>query len=66
MEMQNDLPESAVAVLNNGNSAIVVDDGCYCVKNRTEKGWGLSAWVFPEALQVMKGLPDDPRAASLI
>lgn len=61
-------PENTVAVINNGNTAIVVDDGCYVIYNQSSdvsssKGWGPSAWIFPEALEALKKLPPIPQEA---
>lgn len=54
----------AIAVFNHGNSAIIVDDGCYQVCNRyydrladrTEL-FKPTLWIFPEALEVLRRLP---------
>lgn len=56
-------PDRTVAVLNKGGTVITVDDGCYVIKNKTSKGWGRSAWIFVEALEVLKTLPANPREA---
>ena len=56
-------PESTVVVLNNGNTAIVVDDHCYAVRNWNGNEWGWSAWIFREALAALKTLPDNPDEA---
>ncbi len=55
-----ELPEGAVAVLNEGNTVIVVDDHSYVIENWNGTVWGTSAWIFPEAVLVIKGLPDNP------
>ena len=47
---QKKYPKRTVAVFNNGNSVIVVDDGCYAIQNYGKGEWGWSAWIFPEAL----------------
>ena len=54
------LPENTVATCNEGNTAIVVDDHCYAIRNWNGKEWGFSAWIFREALEVIKTLPDNP------
>lgn len=44
--------------LNNGNSRIVIDDGCYVLLNRAANDeWRASPWIFPEAWEVLKSLP---------
>lgn len=53
-------PERTVAVLNNGDSVIVVDDHCYAMKNWNGYKWGWSAFVFREAVTALKALPDNP------
>lgn len=57
------LPDRTVAVLNEENTVIVVDDHCYVIKNWNGKEFGRSAWIFPEALKVLKNLPDNPDIA---
>ncbi len=58
---------SYVAEFNEGNSRFVVDDGCYLLINRGSDGtWGKSSWVFPEAVKVLKGLPDQAKEAERI
>lgn len=59
-------PERTVAILNNGDTAIVVDDHCYAVRNWTGNEWGWSAHIFREALTALKELPDDPDGASTV
>jgi len=51
--------ENVVAILNDGYSRIVVDDSCYVIKN----GEKYSSWIFKEALDVLKLLPNDPNVA---
>jgi len=71
MSDENEIPPEAlvypprtVSVLNNGNTAIVTDDHCYAVRNLGADGkWGWSAWIFKEALDVLKTLPDNPDEA---
>ena len=61
------LPENTVAVFNDGNSVIVVDDHCYCLKNKNDEGrWGFRAWIFKEALDVIKAMPDYPDDAGFM
>ena len=59
------IPNSTVKVLNEGNSAIVVDDHCYVIKNLIDGEWVQSAWIFQEALDALKQLPDNPDEAKL-
>jgi hypothetical protein len=59
-------PPHTVAILNDGNTAIVVDDGCYAIRNSNGEDWGWSAWIFPEALAALKRLPDIPGEAEKV
>lgn len=59
-------PDSTVAILNDGYSVITVDDGCYTIRNFSDNEWRFSAWIFPEALEILKRLPDDPRRAPVL
>lgn len=60
-------PDRTVAVLNNGNTVIVVDDHCYVIRNlKCDDTWGWSAWIFKEALVVIKTLPENPDEALCI
>jgi hypothetical protein len=59
-------PERTVAILNNGDTAIVVDDHCYAVRNWNGNEWGWSAWIFREALAALKVLPDNPDDAATV
>jgi len=56
-------PSRTVAICNNGNTAIVVDDHCYAIRNWTGKEWGWSSHIFNEALLIIKNLPDNPDKA---
>ncbi|MFA5154565.1 MAG: hypothetical protein WC554_18620 [Clostridia bacterium] len=58
--MNKNYPERTVAKLNDGNTIIVVDDHCYAIRNWDGKEWGFSAWIFKEALSILKILPDNP------
>ena len=53
-------PPRTVAVLNGGDSVIVVDDHCYAIRNFVFGEWRFSAWVFQEALDALKTLPPVP------
>lgn len=63
IKLKNDDPTppeyDAVAILNGGASAIIIDDHCYLVVNRIPKTdlFRPSAWIFPEALEALKTLP---------
>ncbi len=46
----------SVAQFNKGYSHIVVDDGCWIIMNGRET----SSWIFDEAVQVLKQLPNSP------
>ncbi len=59
-------PERTVSVCNKRNTAITVDDSCYVIKNWGGEEWKRSAWIFPEALQRIKMLPDNPNDAENI
>ncbi len=59
-------PDRTVAILNNGDTAIVVDDHCYVVRNWNGNEWGWSAWIFCEALAALKALPDNPDEAATV
>lgn len=60
------LPERTVAILSDGNTAIVVDDHCYAIRNWNGNEWGWSAWIFAEALATLKTLPDNPDVAKTL
>jgi hypothetical protein len=59
-------PDNTVAILNDGYSVITVDDGCYVLKNLAGDEWRSVSHIFPEALEVLRGLPDDPRHAPIM
>lgn len=59
-------PYSTVKILNEGNSIIVVDDHCYVIRNLVDGEWRHSAWIFREALDALKELPDNPDNAVYI
>jgi hypothetical protein len=50
-------PVTAYAEFNGGSSHVVVDDGCWVVLNDGVP----AAWIFPEAMAVLRQLPDSPR-----
>ena len=56
-------PEETVALFNEGNSVIIVDDHCYVVKNWNGDKWGNSSWLFKEAILEIRNLPIDPDQA---
>lgn len=64
--MNEELIQRAVAIFNDGHSMIVVDDHCYVIMNWNGETWVRSAWIFKEALGVLKSLPDDPDDALLV
>jgi hypothetical protein len=45
-----------IATFNDGNSHIIVDDHCYVIVNKTGDYYDFSPWIFPKALEVLKGL----------
>lgn len=49
-----------ITTFNKGYSHIIVDDGCYVIVNGDPGKLGSSAWIFREALEVLKTLPIDP------
>jgi len=53
----------SVASFNRGNSHFIVDDGCYVLINNQGGSYGVSPWLFQEAIDVLKTLPSDPREA---
>ena len=57
------MPESTVAVFNAGASVFVVDDGCYVLKNLVDGEFKNSSHIFGEALEVLLGLPENPKDA---
>ena len=59
-------PHSMVALINNKDTAIVVDDNCYVICNWNGKDWGYSAWIFPEAIEAIKKLPANPNEAVIL
>ena len=59
-------PERTVAVLNNGDTAIVVDDHCYAVRNWNGNEWGWSSHIFRDAMAAIKALPENPDDAVTI
>ena len=63
---ERNYPERTVAVLNNGDTAIVVDDHCYAIRNWSGETWGWSSHIFGEALAALKVLPDNPDEAESV
>lgn len=59
----SDRPRFTVAVFNNGNSAITVDDGCYVIRNLIDDMWKPATHIFAEALVALNSLPKNPRDA---
>jgi len=47
---------STVCQFNDGYSHIGIDDHCWLVLNGGKK----SAWIFPEAVAILKALPSSP------
>jgi len=71
LELKNEpkkLPEhvKTVAILNNGNSVITVDDRCYVIRNWNGEEWVATPWIYKEALNILKDLPDNPDDAERI
>ena len=56
-------PENTVCVFNGGASVFVVDDSCYVLKNLINGEFKSSPYIFGEALEVLLGLPENPRDA---
>lgn len=56
-------PENTIAVLNNNNTVVTVDDHCYVLKNRIGNKWLTTHHIFAEAVRVLIDLPLDPNAA---
>lgn len=70
--LDNGEKATSIATLNDGYTDIIVDDGCYVIVNGgihehadpNKKGRGkFSAWIFKEALVVLKTLPENPNDA---
>lgn len=53
-------PLRTVAIFNDGHSVFTVDDHCYVLKNRHGSKWLQSSWIFKEAIQKLKELPENP------
>lgn len=60
MNNPSTFPNNTLCVFNNGNTAIVVDDNCYVVKNWNGSEWKSSAHVFPEAVRHILKLDATP------
>lgn len=56
-----ELPSGEISVVNfnNGYSHIVIDDNSYAILNGNDTDY--SAWIFEEAMQVLKQLPNNPK-----
>ena len=46
----------SVATFNDGYSNIIADDNCWVIVN----GGKMSEWIFREAMEVLKQLPNTP------
>ena len=53
-------PERTVALFNGDDSVIVVDEQCYAIRTWNGREWRWCAWIFREALDILKTLPDNP------
>lgn len=53
-------PHNTIAVLNNNNTVIVIDDHCYVLMNRIDDTWRNTSYIFAEANRVLQTLPLDP------
>lgn len=60
--LDNGSKVTPVATFNKGDSHFIVDDGCYVLVNHklAEDYYVMSPWIFPEALKVLRSLPDLP------
>ncbi|MCB1711558.1 MAG: hypothetical protein KDH96_03480 [Candidatus Riesia sp.] len=56
-------PENTIAVLNNENTVITIDDHCYVLKNRINDKWLSTHHIFAEANRILQTLPLDPNHA---
>jgi hypothetical protein len=72
IQMKNDeglYEKVPIATFNDGNSHFIIDDGCYVLVNRTNDGendyYGESAWISPEALEVLNTLPSPSKELEL-
>ena len=53
------IPVATLADEYGGRAQIGVDDGCYVLYLQQENGkYKKTAWIFPEAHEVLKDLPD--------
>ena len=59
-------PQTTVAIFNNKESVIIVDDHCYVINNQVGREWKTSAWIFKEALEELRKLPQNPDKAVLL
>ncbi len=64
LKLKNGETATSVASFNRGNSNFIVDDGCYVLVNKQGELFGMSSWLFKEAVEVLKTLPSDPRRAT--
>jgi len=60
LKLKNGEEVTSVATFNHEFSHIVVDDSVWVVANGEDGKLVFSSWIFPEAIEVLKSLPDDP------
>ena len=56
-------PHNTIAVLNNNNTVIVIDDHCYVLKNKIDNKWLNTSHIYAEASRILQTLPLDPNHA---
>jgi len=53
----NVTPVATLEDEHGGKAHIIVDDHCYILILRRDMGYVMTAWIFPEAFEVLKTLP---------
>ena len=49
------------AEFNKGYSHIIIDDGCWVIVNGEDGTAAIYAWIYPEAMENLKLLPNNPK-----
>ena len=50
-------PVATLVDESGGKAHIHIDDHCYVLTLRRDMGYVMTAWIFPEAFEVLKTLP---------
>jgi len=53
----NVTPVATLEDEHGGKAHIIIDDHCYILILRRDMGYVMTAWIFPEAFEVLKTLP---------